>query len=89
MKIAVVGSGVSGLGAVWVNTRLRVFPSVILNILMWSLTCNNFGLDLVQALNEYSDHEVHLFEADDRPGGHANTVEYTSKATGLTTAVDT
>lgn len=27
-----------------------------------------------QLLNEHSDHEVHLFEADDRAGGHANTV---------------
>ncbi|KAJ7231860.1 FAD/NAD(P)-binding domain-containing protein [Mycena haematopus] len=46
MKVAVVGSGVSGLGATWL-------------------------------LNEYSDHEVHLYEADSRPGGHANTVKFT------------
>ncbi|CAK5263045.1 unnamed protein product [Mycena citricolor] len=45
MKIAIVGSGVSGLSATWL-------------------------------LNEYSDHEVHLYEADDRPGGHANTVMF-------------
>ncbi|KAG8907111.1 hypothetical protein FRB99_005366 [Tulasnella sp. 403] len=45
MKVAVVGSGVSGLAATWL-------------------------------LNEYSEHEVHLFDADDRPGGHANTVEF-------------
>ena len=44
MKIAVVGSGVSGIGAVW-------------------------------ALNEHSDHEVHLFEANDYLGGHTHTVE--------------
>lgn len=25
-------------------------------------------------LNEYSSHEVHLYEADSRPGGHVNTV---------------
>ncbi|KAF8799396.1 amine oxidase [Phlegmacium glaucopus] len=43
MKVAVVGSGVSGLGATWL-------------------------------LNEYSAHEVHLYESDHRPGGHANTV---------------
>ncbi|TBU48550.1 FAD/NAD(P)-binding domain-containing protein [Dichomitus squalens] len=43
MKVAVVGSGVSGLGATWL-------------------------------LNEYTVHEVHLFEADSRLGGHANTV---------------
>ncbi|KZP04630.1 FAD/NAD(P)-binding domain-containing protein [Athelia psychrophila] len=46
MKIAVVGSGVSGLAATWL-------------------------------LNEYSDHEVHLYEADSRTGGHANTVRFT------------
>ncbi|RXW18171.1 hypothetical protein EST38_g7683 [Candolleomyces aberdarensis] len=45
MKVAVVGSGVSGLAATWL-------------------------------LNEYSDHEVHLYESDSRPGGHANTVKY-------------
>lgn len=45
MRIAVVGSGVSGLGAAW-------------------------------ALNEYSEHEVHLYESDSRLGGHANTVEF-------------
>ncbi|KAG9097801.1 hypothetical protein FRC06_007176 [Ceratobasidium sp. 370] len=44
-RIAVVGSGVSGLAATW-------------------------------ALNEYSNAEVHLFEADSRPGGHANTVKF-------------
>ncbi|KAG8682462.1 hypothetical protein FRC09_016758, partial [Ceratobasidium sp. 395] len=44
-RVAVVGSGVSGLAATW-------------------------------ALNEYSDAEVHLFEADNRPGGHANTVKF-------------
>jgi predicted NAD/FAD-binding protein len=46
MKIAVLGSGVSGIGAVW-------------------------------ALNEYSDHEVHLFEAGDYLGGHTHTVQFT------------
>ncbi|KZS93203.1 FAD/NAD(P)-binding domain-containing protein, partial [Sistotremastrum niveocremeum HHB9708] len=50
MKIAVVGSGVSGLAATWL-------------------------------LNEHSDHEVHLFEKDDRPGGHANTVPFVPPAT--------
>ncbi|KAI0264008.1 hypothetical protein BC834DRAFT_287048 [Gloeopeniophorella convolvens] len=46
MRVAVVGSGVAGLGATWL-------------------------------LNEHSDHEVHLYESDDRPGGHANTVHVT------------
>ncbi|TFY55666.1 hypothetical protein EVG20_g9232 [Dentipellis fragilis] len=45
MRVAVVGSGVSGLGAIWL-------------------------------LNEHSEHEVHLYEADSRPGGHANTVSF-------------
>ncbi|TRM60581.1 hypothetical protein BD626DRAFT_407170 [Schizophyllum amplum] len=45
MKVAIVGSGVSGLGATWL-------------------------------LNEYSGHQVHLYESDDRPGGHANTVRF-------------
>ncbi|RDB14864.1 hypothetical protein Hypma_016412 [Hypsizygus marmoreus] len=46
MKVAIVGSGVSGLAATWL-------------------------------LNEHSDHTVHLYEADARPGGHAHTVSYT------------
>jgi len=45
MKVGVVGSGVSGIGAVW-------------------------------ALNEYSEHEVHLFEANDYLGGHTHTVQF-------------
>ncbi|KAJ4491291.1 FAD/NAD(P)-binding domain-containing protein [Lentinula edodes] len=48
MKVAVVGSGVSGLAATWL-------------------------------LNEHSQHEVHLYEADNRPGGHANTVHFPSE----------
>ncbi|KAG0692566.1 hypothetical protein DFH29DRAFT_759791, partial [Suillus ampliporus] len=27
-------------------------------------------------LNEHSPHEVHLYEAEDRAGGHANTIRY-------------
>lgn len=30
----------------------------------------------MQLLNEYSPHEVHVYEADDRPGGHAHTVPF-------------
>ncbi|KAH9936220.1 FAD/NAD(P)-binding domain-containing protein [Fomitopsis serialis] len=47
MKVAIVGSGVTGLAATWV-------------------------------LNEYSNHEVHLYEVHTRPGGHANTVSFVS-----------
>ena len=43
-KVAVVGSGCSGIGALW-------------------------------ALKS-TDHEVHLYEAQDRLGGHTNTVTF-------------
>lgn len=82
MKIAVVGSGVAGLGAVWV----RVDENLVDVSSSLSVYLSITGL---KALNEYSEHEVHLFEADERPGGHANTVEYTSPSTGLKTKVDT
>lgn len=36
------------------------------------------GLSSVWALNEYSSHEVHLFEPSSWIGGHANTVTFTS-----------
>ncbi|MDF3029516.1 MAG: NAD/FAD-binding protein [Moraxellaceae bacterium] len=54
MRIAVVGSGIAGLGAAWLLSPL---------------------------------HEVVLFEADDRAGGHANTVDITLD--GITHPVDT
>ncbi|TEB20132.1 FAD/NAD(P)-binding domain-containing protein [Coprinellus micaceus] len=57
MKIAVVGSGVSGLAATWL-------------------------------LNEYSEHEVHLYESDSRPGGHANTVRFEPPGKGDSEGVD-
>ncbi|ETI28688.1 hypothetical protein G647_01139 [Cladophialophora carrionii CBS 160.54] len=44
-RVAIVGSGCSGLGALW-------------------------------ALRTSTDHEVHMFEAASRLGGHANTVTY-------------
>ncbi|KAL8902185.1 MAG: hypothetical protein Q9207_004838 [Kuettlingeria erythrocarpa] len=53
--IAIVGSGCSGIGALW-------------------------------ALKS-TDHEVHLYEADDRLGGHTNTVDFTHG--DRTTRVDT
>ncbi|KAK0202214.1 FAD/NAD(P)-binding domain-containing protein [Desarmillaria ectypa] len=37
------------------------------------------GLSATWALNEHSDHEVHLYESDDRAGGHANAVPFISK----------
>ncbi|KAJ7728588.1 hypothetical protein DFH07DRAFT_222021 [Mycena maculata] len=49
MKVAVVGSGVSGPGATWARSFLSF------------------------------EHEVHLYEAYNRPGGHANTVEFTPR----------
>src|SRR5579871_613947 len=62
MKIAVIGSGVSGIGALW-------------------------------GLNEYSQHEVHLFEENDYLGGHTHTVEFAPRIQGKTrpssTNVDT
>ncbi|KAF8482445.1 amine oxidase [Russula ochroleuca] len=57
MRVAVVGSGVTGLAATWL-------------------------------LNEYSPHEAHLYEADGRPGGHANTV-YVTQPGKEPVAVDT
>lgn len=54
-RIAIVGSGVTGLSALW---TLRNTP-----------------------------HELHLFEAEDRIGGHTNTVTF--KHNGHSTPVDT
>jgi hypothetical protein len=53
MRIAIVGSGVSGLGAAWAAARV---------------------------------HDVTLFEADDRPGGHAHTTHVADR--GRSVAVD-
>ena len=56
-KVAIVGSGCSGIGALW-------------------------------ALKTSTDHEVHLFEANDRLGGHTNTVVFENEK-GQKTNVDT
>ncbi len=40
------------------------------------------GLSTVWLLNEYSQHQVHLFEADDRVGGHTNTQPFTPPPAG-------
>lgn len=44
------------------------------------------GLAATWALNEYSDHEVVLFESNDYVGGHTHTVNFTKD--GMTTPVD-
>ena len=31
-----------------------------------------------QLLNEHSKHEVHLYESENRPGGHANTFTFSA-----------
>jgi predicted NAD/FAD-binding protein len=56
-RIAIVGSGISGLSTLW--------------------TLRNTG------------HEVHLFEKEDRLGGHTNTATWKSLKDGKTTPVDT
>jgi len=55
-RVAIVGSGCSGIGALW-------------------------------ALKS-TDHEVHLFEAESRLGGHTNTVIFNG-SNGNETQVDT
>ncbi|GAM84472.1 hypothetical protein ANO11243_024680 [Dothideomycetidae sp. 11243] len=56
-KVAIIGSGCSGIAAAW-------------------------------ALQS-TDHEVHLFEKQERLGGHTNTCTWKSPITGQTTPVDT
>lgn len=46
------------------------------------------ALLLVQALNEFSDHEVHLYESDTRLGGHAHTVSFKEPGKKGAPAVD-
>ncbi|KAK0206275.1 hypothetical protein DFS33DRAFT_1255496 [Desarmillaria ectypa] len=47
------------------------------------------GLASTWALNEYSDHQVHLYEAEDRIGGHANSVLLPARAGSEECYVDT
>ena len=80
MRVAVVGSGVAGLAATWVRFRQFLTGDVPLYF------------SISQLLNEYSPHEAHLYEADDRPGGHANTVHVTQpgkEPVAVDTYVDT
>lgn len=49
------------------------------------------GLAAAWALNSHSEHEVTLLEADERWGGHANTVDFKKarSPSAQTTRVDT
>jgi predicted NAD/FAD-binding protein len=56
-RIAIVGSGISGLSTLW--------------------TLRN------------TNHEIHLFEKEDKLGGHTNTATWTNQQSGKSTPVDT
>lgn len=89
-RIAIVGSGVSGIAALWVKLRpsfpLSVDPGRRANpstssSLSYPRLCDTFPglelrLDLRQALNEHSEHEVNIYEAGDYVGGHTHTVTF-------------
>ncbi|KAF8490825.1 hypothetical protein F5888DRAFT_1093662 [Russula emetica] len=77
MRVAVVGSGVTSLAVTW-GTRYGVGTlSLILSTRRHSAIqyCA-----ISHLLVEFSPHEVHLYETDDRPG-HANTVPVTQLGT--------
>jgi len=67
MRVAVIGSGVTGLAATWVRFLQ----------LSWRGDASLDYSPISQLLNEYSEHEAHIYEADDRPGGHASTAHVT------------
>lgn len=89
-RIAIVGSGVSGIAALWVKPRssfpLSIDPGRRANpstssYLSYPPLCDTFPglelrLDLRQALNEHSEHEVNIYEAGDYVGGHTHTVTF-------------
>jgi len=58
----------------WSRCNLGMLPFILD---AWGCTARL--LSCSQLLNEYSEHEVHLYEADDRPGGHACTVRVAQK----------
>jgi predicted NAD/FAD-binding protein len=70
-RIAIVGSGVSGIAALWVS------PVCDRNQSSKELEFESkTDLLVCQALNEHSDHEVNLYEAGDYVGGHTHTVTF-------------
>ena len=58
------------------NCRLRSiwYLSIMGKLASWP--CVIESKLIPQLLNEYSDHEVNIYEKDSRLGGHTNTVEF-------------
>lgn len=67
-KVAVVGSGIAGLSALWVRPSPFYHRSPIKTALMSAWLT-------VQALTQ-DGFEVDLYEKEDRVGGDAHTIEY-------------
>lgn len=65
MRVAIVGAGVSGISALWVGQAGSNYSAIRSQLK---------GPD--QLLNEYSEHEVNIYEKNDYPGGHTNTQEF-------------